>query len=118
MALLILSLGVLSITRMATDVFPGINIPVVSVIWSYGGLAPEEMEARVVDDARLHLLGREAAVGPDHADDGDVDPREDIRRHARDAEHPQAEDQQRHHRHRPGPVQGQVNDPPAPLLRM
>lgn len=48
MALLILIFGVLSILRMPTDIFPGINIPVVSVIWSYGGLSPEEMEQRVV----------------------------------------------------------------------
>jgi Cu/Ag efflux pump CusA len=43
-SILILVLGVVSITCMATDIFPEINIPVVSVIWSYGGVSPEEME--------------------------------------------------------------------------
>ena len=47
-AVLILVLGVVTITRMATDIFPEINIPVVSVIWSYNGVAPEEMEQRIV----------------------------------------------------------------------
>src|SRR5258708_31567077 len=43
MALLIIALGILAILRMPTDIFPEINIPVVSVIWSYGGISPEEM---------------------------------------------------------------------------
>lgn len=47
-ALLIVLLGVVTITRMAIDIFPDINIPVVSVIWSYNGVAPEEMEKRIV----------------------------------------------------------------------
>ncbi|HWP46878.1 MAG TPA: efflux RND transporter permease subunit [Candidatus Limnocylindrales bacterium] len=48
MALLIILLGIVTITRMPTDILPEINIPIVSVIWSYGGMAPEEMEKRVV----------------------------------------------------------------------
>jgi len=48
MAILILLVGVVTITRMSTDIFPNINIPVVSVIWSYAGVAPEEMEKRFV----------------------------------------------------------------------
>ena len=47
MSLLILILGILAIVRTPTDVFPGINIPVVSVIWSYTGLAPEEIANRI-----------------------------------------------------------------------
>jgi multidrug efflux pump subunit AcrB len=47
-SILIFILGVVTITRMATDIFPEINIPVVSVIWSYGGVSPEEMEQRIV----------------------------------------------------------------------
>ena len=43
MALLIVILGVMAILRMPTDIFPEINIPVVSVIWSYTGVSPEEM---------------------------------------------------------------------------
>ncbi|MEJ1971522.1 MAG: efflux RND transporter permease subunit [Lacunisphaera sp.] len=44
MALLILILGALSVVRMAKDIFPSIDIPVVTVLWTYGGLTPEEME--------------------------------------------------------------------------
>src|SRR6266511_6377700 len=47
-AILVVLLGIVTITRMATDIFPTINIPVVSVIWSYSGVAPEEMEKRFV----------------------------------------------------------------------
>lgn len=47
-ALLIVILGVMTITRMRTDIFPEINVPVVSVIWSYTGVSPEEMEKRIV----------------------------------------------------------------------
>ncbi|MEO6421097.1 MAG: efflux RND transporter permease subunit, partial [Polyangiaceae bacterium] len=48
MAMLIVILGVLSIVRMPTDIFPDIDIPVISVIWNYTGLPPEEMEKRIV----------------------------------------------------------------------
>ncbi|MDB6153937.1 MAG: AcrB/AcrD/AcrF family multidrug efflux protein [Chthoniobacteraceae bacterium] len=48
MAILIVLLGIVTISRMATDIFPAINIPVVSVIWSFAGVAPEEMEKRFV----------------------------------------------------------------------
>ncbi len=41
-------LGVLSITRMPIDIFPSINLPVVSVIWNYNGLPAEEMQNRIV----------------------------------------------------------------------
>ena len=47
MALLILVLGPLTIMRTPTDIFPSINIPVVSVIWTYGGLSPQQMEQRI-----------------------------------------------------------------------
>ncbi len=47
-AILIVVLGVVTILRMPVDIFPEINIPVVSVIWTYGGVAPEEMEQRIV----------------------------------------------------------------------
>jgi multidrug efflux pump subunit AcrB len=46
-AMLIAVLGILSIVTMPTDIFPKINIPVVSVIWTYGGLSPEEMQDRI-----------------------------------------------------------------------
>ena len=46
-AALILFLGVVAIREMPTDIFPEINIPVVTVIWSYTGLSTPEMEQRV-----------------------------------------------------------------------
>ena len=46
-ALLIAVLGIVSIVTMQTDIFPAINIPVVSVIWTYGGLSPTEMQDRI-----------------------------------------------------------------------
>ncbi len=48
MALLIVILGAVTIQRTPTDVFPVIDIPVVSVIWSFGGISPDEMEKRIV----------------------------------------------------------------------
>lgn len=45
-ALLVILFGVLSALRMPTDILPELDIPVVSVIWSYNGLPPEEMERR------------------------------------------------------------------------
>ena len=47
MAMLIGVLGVVSIVTMPTDIFPNIDIPVVSSVWMYGGLAPDEMQNRI-----------------------------------------------------------------------
>ncbi len=41
-------LGAIAIVTMPKDIFPYINIPVVSVVWSYSGLPPQEMADRVV----------------------------------------------------------------------
>src|ERR1700676_2323088 len=48
MAILIAILGAAAIITMPVDIFPYIDIPVVSVLWQYTGLSPEEMEKRVV----------------------------------------------------------------------
>ncbi|MCU1343007.1 MAG: acrB/AcrD/AcrF family protein, partial [Candidatus Acidoferrum typicum] len=48
MALLILIIGPLVIYRTPTDVFPDINIPVVSVIWGYTGLSADEIASRII----------------------------------------------------------------------
>jgi multidrug efflux pump subunit AcrB len=48
MALLIMIFGVASALRTPTDIFPNINIPVVSVVFSYTGLPPDDMAGRVV----------------------------------------------------------------------
>jgi multidrug efflux pump subunit AcrB len=48
MAILILVMGAVAIFRTPTDIFPNINIPVVSVIWNYNGLVPKDMSDRIV----------------------------------------------------------------------
>src|SRR2546423_5647407 len=50
MSMLIIILGILTISRMPTDIFPDIDIPVVSVVFNYSGLSPEEMEKRMVNN--------------------------------------------------------------------
>jgi multidrug efflux pump subunit AcrB len=47
-AFLILILGAFSIISMPTDIFPNIDIPVVTVIWQYTGLSADQMADRVV----------------------------------------------------------------------
>jgi multidrug efflux pump subunit AcrB len=47
LALLLFLAAPVMITRTPVDIFPSINIPVVSIIWSYTGLAPAEMESRI-----------------------------------------------------------------------
>src|SRR3954467_14445310 len=48
MAFLMAILGGTAITTMPVDIFPYIDIPIVSVLWVHTGLSPEEMEKRVV----------------------------------------------------------------------
>jgi multidrug efflux pump subunit AcrB len=48
MALLIMIFGVASALRTPTDIFPNINIPVISVVFSYTGLPPDDMAGRIV----------------------------------------------------------------------
>jgi multidrug efflux pump subunit AcrB len=55
MALAIAIGGVLSIAKAPTDIFPNINIPVVSVIWNYEGLTPDDMEKRIVSNFERYL---------------------------------------------------------------
>ncbi|HAM71238.1 MAG TPA: RND transporter [Verrucomicrobiales bacterium] len=47
-ALVLLLISPLVLLRTATDIFPSINIPVVSIIWLYQGLSAEEIEQRMV----------------------------------------------------------------------
>jgi len=55
MAILILAMGVISILRTPTDIFPNINIPVVSIIWNYNGLVPKDMSDRIVSITERNL---------------------------------------------------------------
>jgi|HubBroStandDraft_1064217.scaffolds.fasta_scaffold00037_69 CzcA family heavy metal efflux pump len=47
LALLLLIFGPLTLLRTPTDIFPNIGIPVVSVVWNYTGLPPQEMGDRI-----------------------------------------------------------------------
>ena len=47
-AILLLILGPVAILRTPTDIFPNIDIPVISVLWNYSGLSPEEMSQRII----------------------------------------------------------------------
>ena len=48
MAILVMIFGSLSAIRTPTDIFPNIGIPVISVVWGYTGLAPDDMAGRIV----------------------------------------------------------------------
>ena len=48
LAFLIAIFGSLAALRTPTDIFPKINIPVVSVVWTYSGLLPKDMSDRVI----------------------------------------------------------------------
>src|SRR5229473_2613172 len=47
-ALLIAVLGAVTIYRMSTDIFPEVDIPVVSVVWQYTGMPADDVEKRIV----------------------------------------------------------------------
>src|SRR3979409_2372340 len=55
MAVLMAILGGTAIVSMPVDIFPYIDIPIVSVLWVYQGLSPEEMEKRVVTNFERSL---------------------------------------------------------------
>jgi len=55
MTILILVMGGVAIFRTPTDIFPNINIPVVSIIWNYNGLVPKEMSDRIVSVTERNL---------------------------------------------------------------
>ena len=48
MAMAIVLMGLVAIFRMPTDIFPEVDIPVISVVWQYPGMSPAEMEGRMV----------------------------------------------------------------------
>src|SRR6202453_2906444 len=47
-SLLMLLLGIATCIEAPKDIYPYINIPVVTIVWSYSGLPPQEMEGRIV----------------------------------------------------------------------
>ena len=48
MSLLLFILGPVAILRMPVDIFPNIDIPVVSIVWNYAGLSPQQLSDRIV----------------------------------------------------------------------
>ena len=62
MSILIVILGVVAIVRTPTDIFPNIDIPVVSALWTYTGLPPEDMAYRIM----LGLRTRADELGGQH----------------------------------------------------
>jgi multidrug efflux pump subunit AcrB len=62
MALLIAILGGAAIVTMPVDIFPYIDIPIVSVVWQYSGLAPEEMEGRIVSNFERALTSNVSGI--------------------------------------------------------
>jgi multidrug efflux pump subunit AcrB len=55
LAILIFLFGGLAIVRTPTDIFPNIDIPVVSIIWNFNGLPPQEMADRIVSITERNL---------------------------------------------------------------
>ena len=55
MALLILILTPVVILRTPTDIFPDINIPVISIVWNYQGLSPKDMSDRITSQTERGL---------------------------------------------------------------
>src|SRR6204780_3517852 len=51
MAIVIMILFGVTVLRTPTDIFPDINIPVVSVVWSYTGMSPQDMADRIVTNS-------------------------------------------------------------------
>src|SRR3954468_7795720 len=64
MAVLIAILGGVAIATLPVDIFPYIDIPVVSIVWQYNGLTPEEMESRIVTQFERSLTSN--VVGIEH----------------------------------------------------
>ncbi len=56
MALLIMIMGGVSVMQMPTDIFPRINIPVVTVLWGYSGLSAKEMETMITNFSETSLI--------------------------------------------------------------
>ncbi len=55
LAILIFVFGGLAILRTPTDIFPNIDIPVVSIIWNYNGLDPQDISDRIVSITERNL---------------------------------------------------------------
>ena len=54
-AIMIVIASPFALLSMATDIFPEINIPVVSIIWNYNGLSAQEMGQRITAQTERSL---------------------------------------------------------------
>jgi multidrug efflux pump subunit AcrB len=64
MALLVAILGGVAIVTMPVDIFPYIDIPIVSIVWQYNGLSPEEIESRITTNFERALTSN--VIGIEH----------------------------------------------------
>jgi CzcA family heavy metal efflux pump len=55
MAMVIILLMIVAVQRTPVDIFPDINIPVISVVWRYDGFAPTEMANRIISNSERGL---------------------------------------------------------------
>ena len=62
LSFLIAIFGALAAVRTPTDIFPNINIPVVSVVWTYTGLLPNDMSGRVIYFYERYLTAQVADI--------------------------------------------------------
>src|ERR1700685_4422079 len=62
LAVIIALFGVRAAIQTPTDIFPNINIPVVSVVWTYNGLLPNDMSGRVVSFYERYLTAQVADI--------------------------------------------------------
>ena len=63
-ALLLLILSPIVILRTPTDIFPNIDIPVVSVLWNYQGFNPQQMSDRIVSLTERALTTTVSGTAP------------------------------------------------------
>jgi len=56
MAMVIVLLAFVVVPRTPTDIFPDINIPVIAQVWTYTGLAPQEMERRITSNVERGIM--------------------------------------------------------------
>ncbi len=62
LAIVIAIFGVRAALLTPTDIFPNINIPVVSVVWTYNGLLPNDMSGRVIYFYERYLTAQVADI--------------------------------------------------------
>ena len=54
-AIMIVILGIWHILHTSKDIFPDINLPIVSIVWTYNGLPEEEFSQRITTNSEIYL---------------------------------------------------------------